>query len=213
MTRGLSAAADLIRRFCPKFRLVAKSDSRAMRLLGWLSPATRDYFTTVGFTCYYPDKALTDPDLWRVVFHEGTHALRAARWTRPVFAAAYLFPWSLVPLFLGLAFWHYWLFLGAFLGAVPRVAYWRTAIELEGYRVNMLIDYWRGGANALADVSWYALQLYGATYDDCTTRARATRLVNAAAVHVMATQGDVSGDTYLSVVKEFLLKSGSCATG
>lgn len=204
MTPFLKAAAMMIGRFVPEFRLVAKSDSFAMKLMGWLMPATKGYFTTIGFTCYYPDRALTDPLVCPVVFHEGAHALRTKRLGIVAYSALYCFPWTMVPIFLGLASWHWWLGLGALICAAPYVARWRTACELEGYRVNMLIDYWSGGEDALADVSWYARQLYGGTYYFCTTKGRATKLVGDTAAAIVASKGDVSGDPYLSAVRTFL---------
>jgi hypothetical protein len=203
LPEGLVAAAELIRRFVPGFRLARRSDSLLVRAMGWLLPGTRTYFTTIGTTCYLPDAPLTD-DLWPVVFHEGAHARRARRWTLPVFALAYLFPWSLLPAWvaLGLLVSPWWL-LGVLTCFAPYVAVWRASIELEGYRVNMLIDFWKGDAGA--SWSWYAEQLSGAAYDFPTWPARARRLVRKEANAIVAGRGNPAPDDYLVAVRAFIL--------
>jgi hypothetical protein len=202
LPEGLIAAVTLIRRYVPGFKLARRSDSLLLRLLGWLRAETRGYFTTIGATCYLPDAPLTDA-LWPVVFHEGAHALRAKRWTLPVYVAAYLFPWSLAPVWGALALVSPWFLLGVISCFAPYIAFGRTAIELEGYRVNMLMDYWRNDPGA--DWSWYIGQLSGATYDYPTWPARAERLVSGTAAAIVASRGTVPGDAYLADVRSFIL--------
>lgn len=203
LPEGLIAAVQLIRRYVPAFRLARRSESRLLRLLGWLRADTSKYFTTIGATCYLPDAPLTD-ELWPVVFHEGAHALRAKRWGIVVYAMAYLFPWSLLPAWVALAWVSPWFLLGALTCFAPYVAFWRTSIELEGYRVNMLMDYWRGTFDT--DLSWYAGQLCGATYDYPTWPARAHRLVGETAAAIIGGAGRGGLDDYLTDVRAFIVE-------
>lgn len=154
-TLRFGEAIDIIRRFVPQFEVRDKKDSWLQRLIGWFSRPFNpgymtDFWTTFGFKSYKP--AAIDEFSWLDVLHEGKHAYRAKRLTRPMFYFLYMFPISLVPIILSLGFWHWWLMLLAPLVLVPKLPDpFRNLMELEGYKVNLAIEYWMFGEEMLSE--------------------------------------------------------------
>jgi hypothetical protein len=133
-------------------KIVPKSSSKLMRLIGWLFSKTKispefmtKYITTIGDTIYWPDQGLVNPDsesMLRVVVHETVHVADSKRFTSLLFSFLYLFPQSLAALALLslLAVWKIqflWclLFL-LFLAPIP--APFRYWFELRAYRTSLM---------------------------------------------------------------------------
>jgi len=192
-TRLVDRAIQVIQKHVPKFQIAPRSNNWFRRLLGKIG-GTAGYWTTIGYTAYYPE----DMDAkWSVIFHEGLHALRAKRMTLALFGFLYAFPISLAPIFLALGayLWSGWsiaAFMGAILCFAPRTAYFRFLFELEGYEMNMALDTWMHGKEfALSDdaLVFYDDQLSGPAYDWPTTRSLAERSVDAIADEIEGPDG------------------------
>ena len=100
-----------LRREFPRFRVVAKSESRLQRAIhraltivtfGGMRGYLDDYVTTIGSTVYVcTDWATrTDDERWATMRHEAVHLRQFRRWTVPVMGFLYL----LMPLPIGLAY-------------------------------------------------------------------------------------------------------------
>lgn len=134
-----------IRSFVPKWKVIDKRDSLFHKLIGIiLSPLidyTNDFWTTIGFTAASPPG---DVNRWQVRPHEGRHAIQAKKWTRPLFGFLYLFPQSLAPIFVLLAFLlSPWWLLGL-VCLLPWPAPFRMVFELHAYQLSIMINTWRG---------------------------------------------------------------------
>lgn len=146
MSFDVGGAIDLVRKYVPQYRVVPKKDSRLMWFIGKVLFFNKDwerYSTTIGFTTYSGSSEETSSP-W-LVFHEGLHAVRAKRMSRPLFYLAYLFPFLPIPYL-----------------AVPRFL-----IEREGYKMNMLIQLLQEGEYAAFNnhaEDWYTTQLSGSPY-------------------------------------------------
>lgn len=95
----------------PDFKIVAKADSRLMRLvdralkiitLGKMTTYMTYFITTMGVVVYVPDiwKKMTDQTKMVVLRHERVHMRQARRYGRLLFSLLYLF----VPVPIGLAY-------------------------------------------------------------------------------------------------------------
>ncbi|HTJ42065.1 MAG TPA: hypothetical protein VL463_08195, partial [Kofleriaceae bacterium] len=100
-----------LRREFPRFRVIAKRDSRLQRAIhralviltfGGMRGYLDDFVTTIGSTIYvcsdWNDRS--DGDRWATMRHEAVHLRQFRRWTLPGMALLYL----LVPLPIGLAY-------------------------------------------------------------------------------------------------------------
>jgi hypothetical protein len=95
----------------PRFRVIAKRDSRLQRAIhralvivtfGKMRGYLDDYVTTIGSRVYVSSDwdARTDGDRWATMRHEAVHLRQFRRWTVPVMGFLYL----LIPLPMGLAY-------------------------------------------------------------------------------------------------------------
>lgn len=129
---------NMIRSHVPKWQVIAKAASCLHMVIGFLLSPFMDYmgsfWTTIGYTSAYPDGSRED---WESRAHEGRHACQAQKVSRLAFYALYLFPQCLVPVFILLGFLSPWLWLGAFICALPLPAPWRAYWELDAYKITI----------------------------------------------------------------------------
>ncbi len=133
--------------FVPGFNMKMKYSSWHQRLIGHLlglvgnGAYMTQFWTTIGYTVYRPDLAGMSNDEWKVMWHEGRHALQAKSLTRVLMGFLYLLPLSLVPLVaIGAIFSLWWLVPTALL-LLPLPAYFRMRLEMQAYRTSMVADY------------------------------------------------------------------------
>jgi len=150
-TKLIDEVTILIKKYVPQWGVVAKKKSILHRILSFLPPLIfsrhsymNRYWTTIGFTAFYP---IGGENEWYVCAHEGVHGMQAKRWTRFLFGFLYLFPQSFfLPLGLGLAFFiNPWFLLIALLGILPLPAPFRMLWELEAYCVSVMVEEWCWG--------------------------------------------------------------------
>lgn len=156
----VAAAAEVVRRFVPEFKVEPKSANKLHRVIGWILSKVGNpeynsrFWTTLGYTAAYPDsldESFT-PSSWTVVLHEGMHALQRKRGSKMWMNVSYLLPqvlavpWLLLcVLAVVLGFWSWWLLLGVVVLA-PLPAWHRAQLELEAYQVSVAVDRtWWGG--------------------------------------------------------------------
>lgn len=137
-----------------KIKIVKKSDSKLMRLIGWFFSITKinpkfmeNYYTTIGSTIYVPDRSLESRisaiTLLGVVIHECIHIKDNAKYGM-LFNISYLFPqilavFSLLSL-LAIFFSKLWLLCLLFLlwlAPIPSMP--RYFWEIRAYRTAFLI--------------------------------------------------------------------------
>ena len=136
--------ALVLNRYGIRFRIVKKSSSRLMKIIGLffrlVGQNFNEYVTTLGRTIYWNrDRASGWSDA-AVLYHESIHVYDYDQhpfW----FVVSYLFPQILIPLFwvgavLGGVLWCWW--VGLIFAALPAVvlflpAPWRTRWEIRGY--------------------------------------------------------------------------------
>ncbi len=156
MTRDEVAKANAerfdatIRKFVPKWKVIAKADSKLHRAIGFvlqpLLPYMTRFWTTIGFTAAYP----SEDNSWQVRPHEGRHGMQAKRWTRLGFGFLYLFPQTLMPIFALLAFLFsstqmFTIFCVLAVGSLmPWPAPFRMWFELHAYQLSIMILAWEG---------------------------------------------------------------------
>lgn len=131
------------RQYVPEFKVIDKRSSLFHKTIGRLFPAYMAYYwTTIGYTAAYPAGSQYD---WASIAHEIEHARQSKKYTRPLFYFLYLFPVSLVPLFIALGFiFNYWYFIAAIISLLPIPAIFRSIFELEGYKTTIRIETWMG---------------------------------------------------------------------
>ncbi len=83
-----------------RFKVVKKSESRLMRVIGWLltpvNPTFLDgYITTIGFTVYMGADLIGTDTGYRALRHEAVHVAQYVRW-RWLFSLSYLFAFPTV---------------------------------------------------------------------------------------------------------------------
>ena len=133
--------------------LKKKSDSKLMRLIGWvLSPFTATFmerfWTTIGHTIYTPTRYDNDStwgsEDWLAahpltVEHEVTHVRRNEAWSLPVVAVVYLGPSAYIaPVALGLLLTP-WLFGWSW---VAPIVVWHVAVLLAPLSIGLAYGRW-----------------------------------------------------------------------
>ncbi len=217
----ISDATKLVQKYVPKFRVKKKSESLFMKILGKILFFNKDwnnYSTTIGFTSYVGDVELTE-SAWQTIFHEGMHAIQAKKMTRLLFFIAYLFPAILVvPVLIALchyrilanAFWPVWILLPLLL--IPQLSSFRYGFELGAYRVNMFVNFWMRGIDALNTKStdWFVGQLSGSSYGYMSFKDKADNDVQTIRREVLSfgSLTKIRSDPYFNDVWRFLADRG-----
>jgi len=171
--------ACVVRCFAPRFQVLRKADSWVQRAIGRFAPKAymESVWTTFGYTTYIPNSRGAGA-AWATVAHEGRHALQARRWTRPLYAAAYLLPQLAGPVvaLLGVlagCLVTPWGFAG--LLGLALLGPWRAPIrarwELEGYRAAVACAWWYAGEPPDCYLPQIAGWLDGPTYYRAASKA------------------------------------------
>jgi hypothetical protein len=170
----LGEIKQLVANEIPGFSVEVKEKSGIMRTAAaavWLF--NRDFLTRYVTTWYpkvfVPAQLVTEPaEVWPVLCHELVH-LKKARKSRLVHAVSYLFPACFAPLALlsiaaaGGDLW--WLLnLCWLLFLLPLPAYFRMLEELEGYRMDLAVEYWTTGGVTNFTITRVAGQFTGPAY-------------------------------------------------
>jgi len=139
---------DVIVKKFPHAKIKAKNKSLFMRLLGVLlffnkAFMTR-YTTTIGKTIYFPtdDYITNDPKrALDICAHEFVHMWDESRMSGYKFKYLSVQIWAIFSLGAFLAFFnlYFLLFLVCMIFAAPWASPWRTAIETNGYAMNMVL--------------------------------------------------------------------------
>jgi hypothetical protein len=160
---------EVISKFAPGFAIKWKSESLAMKILGFISfwnPGfMTNVITTLGDSIYVPDSWLERNELSNLttVAHEAVHVQDAKK--NPLMGFLYLVPQVLFPILaVGLAFVSPWFLFVALLGLLPLPAPFRFWYELRGYRMNLLIIEkvygWAKTSQAYkSEKKWYVSQM------------------------------------------------------
>ena len=152
-----------IRQFIPSFNISLKSQSLLHRVIGWVLNKTGNpkymfcYWTTLGSWTARPqicDNGATI-DEWRILLHEGKHAVDSKKLGLLLFSFIYLFPQILgilaaiyslaavIALFFGAPISLLWGLLGlVFLAPIPAVG--RAILEARAYKVSLAVELWSG---------------------------------------------------------------------
>jgi hypothetical protein len=161
-------AVELVRKFCPDFKITPKVSSRMHRVIGGIlgllgnSGYLQTFWTTIGFKAYYPPLRNNgfSPTAWTLVLHEGKHAIDALKTSRPLFSLLYLSPQvigiaALVmsPVVL-VAGWSMWWLLGI-LALLPLPSWARYVLEARAFEVSVCVDYWWWGGIEQNSVEGY----------------------------------------------------------
>lgn len=155
----VTAYLEEVRKQDPTIQLLAKEDSKLMKVIGFIvkpfNPTFNTlYTTTIGSTIWMPTevaKILSEEHFLEVVAHEVQHILDEKEqgiW----FKVGYLFPQVLAALSLLAVFgiwspsWLWWLLCLLLMAPLP--AYWRYKAELNGYRTFIVFDKFHGRDSA-----------------------------------------------------------------
>jgi len=171
----INAFVAYFQKWFPKTQVVPKSKSKLMSLIGFIlkpfnSTFMTDFATTIGNTVYLPDAWLTDYEAQStisVLSHEFVHIVDYNK--RPIrFVLGYLFPLTLMPVFLpvliGLSFISHWFLLGLLIFLLPWPAYWRMLIEFHGYTMSLATYYWNRAYIDDSAISWVCGNFTGGNY-------------------------------------------------
>jgi hypothetical protein len=131
----------------PKFKIVIKDQSLLMKFLGFLLFFNRKFMTnfatTIGNTCYIPKEILNSDynKAIQVISHEYVHAKDYERlgWK---YTFIYLFPITLLPLFIILSYCIHWSLI--FLPFLPWPAPGRKWSEYRAYQMSLFVANWFG---------------------------------------------------------------------
>jgi hypothetical protein len=155
----------------PKTKIVLKSQSKLMRLIGFvLNPFNPDFMTgfitTIGNTLYVPDAWMTDAQAkstMTTIAHEFVHV---SDWNanKITYILSYLFPIPLFLIFLGLSIFTPWFLIGALISLFPWPAYWRMRLELHGYTMSLATYYWGGGSLNDQEIEYISGYFTGPAY-------------------------------------------------
>lgn len=170
----VTAYIEQARAIDPKIQLLAKEDSKLMKVVGFIvkpfNPTFNTlYTTTIGSTIWMPSevaKILSEEHFLEVIAHEIQHVLDEKE-QGILFKLGYLFPQVLAALSLlslgGIwsTTWLWWLLCLLFLAPLP--AYWRYKAELNGYRTSIVFDKFHGRTSARTH-EWMIGQFAGPSY-------------------------------------------------
>src|SRR5271166_3790074 len=137
---------EMIQLFEPDYKLVSKSDSTSMKVLGWLlglfgaKTFMTSFWTTIGNTTYCPTDPVALQDQWIVLMHEGKHVVQQKSMGLLLYFFLYLFPLSLSPLFFLMGFLFWPMFILAAVTLAPLPAPWRKDAELQGYTTAIILS-------------------------------------------------------------------------
>lgn len=151
----------------PGFKVGYKTDSKFMKLLGFLSKPfcptyMTTYTTTFGKTVYFPSREFVESNYaraWQVMAHEYCHLID---WTsNPIkFVVGYSLPQgaALLALLAIGAFWNTWWLLSllAIFALLPWPAPGRYYWELRGYTMSMATIHWVNGDVPVSTIKWIA---------------------------------------------------------
>lgn len=161
------ALTGVIQQRSPKFKVIAKKDSRLHRFIDWclrcpwikgkeINPHyMTKYWTTIGHTVAYPNEEREDQHYhnWSVLPHEGKHSFQAKKWSSFLFGTFYLLGTPVYFIAMALLCWPFFIWLPwwsgvAWLGAglllsIPPFGYWRARWELQAFRISIALRYWR----------------------------------------------------------------------
>jgi len=161
-----------IRKTVPRFKVVSKSKSMLMRVIGKIFFFNKEfmssYFTTIYPNVYSPETSL-EKFRWTVLSHEWVHLLRAKQ-NVLAFSFRYLFPVSLAvfSVLSLLAIWgsSYWLLnlLWLVVAALPIPSYPRAYEERIAYRMSLAVELWRYGNITQGSKDFIALQFTSGAY-------------------------------------------------
>jgi hypothetical protein len=168
----LDAAVALIKGFVPAYNIKQKSGSKIQSLIGKLlskigNPGyANEFWTTVGHTTYRP--VITDtapaPGEFKVIMHEGLHALHAKKMTSVVYGFLYGIPQILCPIIAALVIGGVlspWFLLVAAACLAPLPAPFRAWAEYKAYEVSLAADFWSGKT---PEVAWVVPYFTGGSY-------------------------------------------------
>lgn len=159
---------SVIRRDIPGFRIAYKDEVWHQRLLGKLlffnSNYMENFVSTFGYTVYFPSRAYVEKSYRRaaeILAHEYVHLFD--RKSLPVvFELAYLTPQIFVVLAV-LTYFSLW-FLSALVFLLPWPAYFRSILEMRGYRMGLCIKYWEERTISRDYRNRVAEKFYGSGY-------------------------------------------------
>lgn len=168
----LDAAIALVKGFVPKYTVKQKSGSKCQTLIGKLlskigNPGYMDSFwTTIGAITYCPTSTDTAPapGEFKVIMHEGLHALHAKKMTSVVYGFLYGIPQILAPIIAALVIGGLlspWFLLAAAACLAPLPAVFRAWCEYKAYQVSLAADYWSGKT---PEVAWVVPYFTGGAY-------------------------------------------------
>lgn len=149
------ACVAFVKSEVPRFGVVLKSKSKLHRAIGWCLAKVgnpqymESYWTTLDNTVGRPlvCETGTPRSEWKIILHEGRHALDSRRISGVLFKLFYLLPQLLalpVAALAVLAVWHGLVWLWALAGLVllaPVPALGRAWLEWRAYRVTMIADF------------------------------------------------------------------------
>lgn len=224
MAQRLSGVPTLVEEYITFFRertgiemrLVDKTNSKLMKLIGWLIKSFQPnfmerYITTLGDTVYIPQKTLSsygELNLLEIIMHESVHVRDANNIGKFKFGFLYLFPQSLVFLVLGalsgfllgpLAL----VFLIFLFSLLPIPAPWRYKFELKAYRTSLMFAtrvHNSGPEHVQAIKNWIIEQLSGKPYYFCWSQ----KMI----VADLEKELNATNDPELDLITEFLQREG-----
>lgn len=124
-----------------------KNESMFMKILGYIlffnKTFMTSYVTTIGNIIYFPSKEIiekTPDNAINTLAHEYVHIKQSKNYTSILFSLLYLFPLSLILIFIPLGFIFHWVFfILSLLCITPLPACWRTKFEVEGYSMTLFM--------------------------------------------------------------------------
>jgi hypothetical protein len=207
----------MIQLFDPNYKLVYKSNSKLMAVLGWIlglvgaKTFMSSFWTTIGSTTYLPTDPVFLEQNWAVLFHEGKHVIQMRNYTLPFYFMLYLFPLTLFPVLIGLGIWMLWVntvlavgcFVLAALSLAPMPAFWRRDFELEGYTAEIVL-YELIPGRKFPD-PYIESYFTGPAYYFMWPFGLSTRL---AQIHADVKDGIIYKDPYYKAVRDLILNEG-----
>ena len=150
---------DLVKKFCPNYKVTYKKDSWVHRVIGWILSKVgnpyymTDFITTLGQNTALPSKSDIFPDLWVDILHEGQHGKDASKIGNLIFAVSYLLPQLIgilgvlytltiaIVLLCGGPLALLWGLI-ALIFIAPLPAFGRAYAEVRGYTVSLAAAFW-----------------------------------------------------------------------